>query len=73
VTSHDNSAAQLAVTTATLTSLDVYVDGRPAATARVLDGINTVTVPLSSPASVTLRVDGFDGAALVAATTLTLD
>jgi hypothetical protein len=73
VTSHDNSAAQLAVTTAALTSLDVYVDGRPVTTARVLDGINTVTVPLSSPAPVAVRVDGFDGAELVAATTLTLD
>ena len=29
VTSRDDSAAQLAVTTAALTSLDVYVDGRP--------------------------------------------
>ena len=73
VTSHDSSAAQLAVTTAALTSLDVYVDGRPATTARVLDGINTVTVPLSNPVPVTVRVDGFDGAALVAASTLTLD
>jgi hypothetical protein len=39
----------------------------------VLDGINTVTVPLSGSVSVSIRLDGFDGAALVAATTLTLD
>ena len=53
VISRDRSAAELAVTTAALTSLDVYVDGKPVTTARVLDG--------------------FDGAALVAATTFTLD
>jgi C-terminal processing protease CtpA/Prc len=73
VTSRDRSAVELAVTTGALTSLDVYVDGRPVTTARVLDGINTVTVPLSGSASVSIRLDGFDGAALVAATTLTLD
>jgi hypothetical protein len=39
----------------------------------VLDGINTVTVPLSGPAPLSIRVDGFDGAALVAASTVTLD
>jgi hypothetical protein len=39
----------------------------------VLDGINTVTVPLSgaAPAS-SLRVEGFDNETLVAAATLTL-
>ena len=73
VTSRDDSAAALAVTTAALTSLDIYVDSRPVTTARVLDGINTVTVPLSGPGSVTVRLDGFDGAALVAASTLALD
>jgi hypothetical protein len=50
------------------------VDGRPVTTAvRVLDGINTVTVPLSGPGPVTVRIDGFDGAALVAAATIPLD
>ena len=73
VTSSDSSAAQLAVTTAALTSLDVYVDGRPVTTTRVLDGINTVTVPLSGPGPVSVRIDGFDGAALVAAATVPLD
>ncbi len=73
VTSRDSSAAQLAVTTAALTSLDVYVDGRPATTARVLDGINTVTVPLNGPGPVSVRIDGFDGEALVAAATVPLD
>jgi hypothetical protein len=73
VTSSDSSAAQLAVETAALTSLDIYVDGRPVTTAvRVLDGINTVTVPLSGPGPVTVRIDGFDGAALVAAATVPL-
>ena len=71
VTSRDSSAAQLAVETAALTSLDLYVDGRPVTTAvKVLDGINTVTVPLSGPRSVTVRIDGFDGADLVAAATV---
>ena len=71
VTSRDSSAAQLAVETAALTSLDLYVDGRPVTTAvRVLDGINTVTVPLSGPGPVTVRIDGFDGADLVAAATV---
>jgi hypothetical protein len=74
VTSSDNSAAQLAVETAALTSLDIYVDGRPVTTAvRVLDGINTVTVPLSGPGPVSVRIDGFDGAALVAAATVPLN
>jgi hypothetical protein len=74
VTSRDSSAAQLAVETAALTSLDVYVDGRPVTTAvRVLDGINTVTVPLSGPGPVSVRIDGFDGAALVAAATVPLN
>ena len=31
------------------------------------------TVPLSGSASVSIRLDGFDGPALVAATTFTLD
>jgi hypothetical protein len=73
VTSHDGSAAALEVTTAALTSLDVYVNGRPVVTEKVLDGINTVTVPLdgaATPASV--RIEGFDNETLVAADTLTL-
>jgi hypothetical protein len=64
VISCDRSAVELAVTTAALTSLDVYVDGRPVTTARVLDGVNTVTVPLSGSASVSIRLDGFDGTTL---------
>jgi C-terminal processing protease CtpA/Prc len=74
VTSHDGSAAALEVTTAALTSLDVYVNGRPVVTEKVLDGINTVTVPLdgaATPASV--RIEGFDNETLVAADTLTLE
>jgi peptidase S41-like protein len=73
VTSREDSAVHLAVTTAALTSLDVYVDGRPVMTTIVLDSINTVTVPLSGPGPVSIRLDGFDGTALVAAFTLTLD
>jgi hypothetical protein len=72
VTSRDDSAIQLAVTTSALTSLDVYVDGRPVTTARVLDGINTVMVPLSGPGAVALHLDGFDGGNLVAAATVPL-
>jgi hypothetical protein len=39
----------------------------------VLDGINTVTVPLIGPGPVSVRIDGFDGAALVAAATVPLN
>ena len=39
----------------------------------VLDGINTVTVPLSGPGSVSVRIDGFDGEGLVAAATVPLN
>ncbi len=73
VTSRDDSAAQLAVTTAALTSVGVYVDDRPATSARVLDGINTVTVPLSGAGPVSVHIDGFDGETLVAAATVPLD
>ena len=74
VTSHDGSAAALEVTTAALTSLDVYVNGRPAATQKVLDGINTVTVPLDGATTpVSVRIEGFDNETLVAADTLTLE
>jgi C-terminal processing protease CtpA/Prc len=72
VTSHDSSAAALEVTTAALTSVDIYVNGRPATSAVVLDGINTITVPLSGPAPTSLRVEGFGNQTLVAAATVTL-
>jgi hypothetical protein len=73
VTSHDSSAAALEVTTAALTSVDIYVNGRPATSAVVLDGINTITVPLSGSAPTSLRVKGFSNETLVAASTVTLN
>jgi hypothetical protein len=72
VTSHDSSAVALEVTTAALTSVDIYVNGRPATSAVVLDSINTITVPLSDSAPTSLRVEGFSNENLVAASTVTL-
>jgi hypothetical protein len=64
----------LGVTTASLTGVDAYVDGRPAATAAVTDGPNTLHVPVSLPAgaTATIRLEGFDGTDLVASRTLTV-
>ena len=62
----------LGVTTRALTSVDAYVDGRPVATAPVTDGPNTMQVPFTRPAGAeaTIRLEGFDGEAMVAARTL---
>jgi hypothetical protein len=59
----------LQVTTEGIQRLDVYVDGRPRASADVSDGTSTVTVTGVAGATV-VRVDGFDnGGELVAART----
>jgi Peptidase family S41 len=69
--SADETALHLIVTTERLSSLDVYADDRPIGTAIVLDGINTITLPLTAPLpAATLRVNGFDGDTLVAARTI---
>lgn len=66
---HDGGTA-LTATTASLTSLDIYVDGRPVGTTPVVDGENSITLPIAEPTKVTVRVEGFDGDALAAARTL---
>jgi C-terminal processing protease CtpA/Prc len=60
----------LTVTTEHLSGLDIYANGRPLTTAVVLDGINTVRLPLPSLNDVVLRIEGFDGATLAAARTV---
>jgi Peptidase family S41 len=61
----------LRIETRALTSLDLYIDGRPAGTAAVRDGAHTVALRQPAAHGV-LRVEGFDGAALVASRLLTL-
>jgi hypothetical protein len=62
----------LQVETRALTSLDLYVDGRPAGTVAVKDGSHTVALRQPAVRGV-LRVEGFDGADLVASRRLDLD
>ena len=56
----------LNVTTGGLTGIDVYVDGRPVGTATVTDGTTPFALP-NPPANAVVRLEGFDGAELVAA------
>jgi hypothetical protein len=60
------SLIELSVTTANLSSLDCYVDGRPVKSVAVPDGRRTVTVPAGEH----VRLEGFDGTTLAAARTL---
>ena len=63
----------LGLTTEALTGVDAYVDGRPVGTTAVVDGANTLRVPLD-PApgvEVTVRLEGFAGNELVASRMLT--
>ncbi|HEY0640940.1 MAG TPA: S41 family peptidase [Pseudonocardiaceae bacterium] len=60
----------LVVTTARLSTVDVYVNGRPVATTPVQDGANSVAV--IPPADSVVRVEGFDGDRLVASALLHL-
>jgi Peptidase family S41 len=62
-------AITLTLTTAGLSSVDIYRDGRPVGTAAVSDGLTTSTIP---SATGTLRIAGFAGDTLVAARTLVL-
>jgi hypothetical protein len=71
VTPHDGGTA-FTVTTANLTSVDIYVNGRPAGTTPVVDGENSITIPIAEPKQVTARLEGFDGDTLAAARTVTL-
>jgi Peptidase family S41 len=73
VSPRNREVVTLEATTAALTGLDIYANGRPAATAsKVSDGVNTITVPLPDSPKISLRLEGFDNGNLVAARTLTL-
>jgi C-terminal processing protease CtpA/Prc len=69
IASQTADALTLAVTTKSLTSLDVYSGLRPVLTKLVADGVSQLTIPL--PASV-IRIEGFAGEELAAAQRLTL-
>ena len=57
---------KLTVTTGSVASIDVYVDGRPVATTATADGSTQVTVPAA--AGDVIRIEGYDAAgALVVA------
>jgi hypothetical protein len=63
--SPDDDRLELTVEAGGLTSLDVYVDGRPALSTPVREGRQTLTLPRPSATAV-LRIEGFDGSELVA-------
>ncbi|HEU4422437.1 MAG TPA: S41 family peptidase [Pilimelia sp.] len=73
VSARTPAAVTLEVTTGALTSLDVYANSRPVATATVADGKSTVTVPIRDDGPTAIRVEGFDGATLAAARSLELE
>ena len=54
------------LTTAGLTRVDVYVDGRPRSTLDVQDGQQEVEVPVTGPGPHRLELCGYDGGGLVA-------
>jgi C-terminal processing protease CtpA/Prc len=71
VSSQTASTLNLSVTTEALTSVDVYINGRPRTTSRVNDGANQVQLPRPAAGSA-IRLDGFAGSALVASRRLQL-
>lgn len=50
---------KLTVTTKAVASVDVYLDGRPVATAATADGRTDITIPAGTSGSI-LRVEGYD-------------
>ncbi|WP_344846932.1 S41 family peptidase [Kribbella ginsengisoli] len=56
---------KLTITTGSVTSVDVYVNGRPVATSATTDGSTQLTVP--GAAGDTIRIEGYDAGKLVAA------
>ena len=56
---------------AAVASVDVYLNGRPVATAATPGATSTVSIP-DGPADSIVRLDGWDGADLVASHQLTL-
>jgi C-terminal processing protease CtpA/Prc len=73
VVSRTPSEAVLSLTTQSVQSIDVYRDGRPATTVPDLAaGTTEVHVPLAGEPPATVRIEGFDRGALVAARTVTV-
>jgi C-terminal processing protease CtpA/Prc len=62
------AGTELTLTTAGLSSVDIYLNRRPVGSTAVADGETTATIPLAPG---TIRIEGFSGADLVAARTLT--
>lgn len=56
---------KLAVTTGSLASIDVYVNGRPVATTATADGSTQITVPAA--AGNVIRIEGYDAAGMLVA------
>jgi hypothetical protein len=71
VTGQTATATTMEVTTAAVTSLDVYVNQRPVGTTAVAGGTTTLVVPVGPADTAVVRIEGYDGADLVAARTLT--
>lgn len=58
---------KLTVTTKAVASVDVYLDGRPVATAATADGNTDITIPAGTAGSI-LRVEGYDTSSRLVAT-----
>lgn len=71
VTSRAAGRATLEITTEAVDSLDIYVDGRPVHTTPVEGETTTASVSVPSSGEVSVRIEGFDAGALVAARNLT--
>ncbi len=56
---------KLAVTTGSVASIDVYVNGRPVATTKTADGNTQITVPAA--AGNLIRIEGYDAAGVLVA------
>jgi hypothetical protein len=70
VSSASNGVRTLSVQTTAVTSVDVYLNGRPIATAATEDGTAEIEIPATT--GNVLRLEGFDGQQLVAARQLTV-
>ena len=66
------SSVTLELTTDTLTSVDVYVNQRPAKSARITDKKQSLSVPLPATGPAVVRLEGFDGDVMVASRRLDL-
>jgi hypothetical protein len=57
----------LTVTTTSVASVDIYLDGRPVATTATADGDTDITIPAGTAGSI-LRVEGYDTSSRLVAT-----